>query len=214
MGLCPFTKNPTSINFTGVTNHSEDLSIDVLRTVTAPLLAKFGVEMDIKTQKKGMPPLGGGQVHFTAQNVRELRPVQLTEEGKVKKVRGIGYSTRVTPQTANRIVDSTKKSLKPFTTNVYVNTDHYKGKDGGLSPGFGLILVAETTSGALYSTEAIGEGGSLPESVSEVATKQLLEEIFRGGCVDTSNQSLVLLYMLLCPEDVSKVTLGNLSEYT
>lgn len=214
MGLTPFAKNPTSVSFTGVTNHPDDLSVDVLRTVTIPLLAKFGVTMTLKTQQKGMPPLGGGQVQFSSQNVRELTPIQVQEQGKVKKIRGIAYSARVTPQTSNRIVDATKQALKPYTSNVYLNTDHYKGKDAGLSPGFGVILVAETTTGSLYATEAIGSGGMLPEAVGEMATKQLMEEIYRGGCVDTSNQTLVLLYMLMCPEDVSKLVLGSLSEYT
>lgn len=100
--------------------------------MTIPLLKNFGVEMDLKTHKKGLLPLGGGQVLFSSENVRELSPVNLMDTGKVKKIRGIAYSTRVTPQTSNRIVDSTKKSLKPFTSNVYLNTDHYKGKDGGL----------------------------------------------------------------------------------
>ena len=88
--------------------------------------------MDLKTHKKGMLPLGGGQVQFTSTNVRELSPVQFTDDGKVKKIRGIAYSTRVTPQTSNRIVEGTKTSLKPFTSNVYLHTDHYKGKEGGL----------------------------------------------------------------------------------
>lgn len=88
--------------------------------------------MQLKTQKKGMLPNGGGQVHFSSTNVRELTPIQLIDEGDVKKIRGIAYSTRVTPQTSNRIVESGKKELKPFTSNVYIHTDHYKGKDGGL----------------------------------------------------------------------------------
>lgn len=88
--------------------------------------------MDVKTQKKGLLPQGGGQVSFSSENVRELSPVQLTDPGKVKKIRGIAYSTKVTPQTSNRIVESAKQNLKSFTSNVYLNTDHYKGKDGGL----------------------------------------------------------------------------------
>ena len=101
--------------------------------------------MDIKTHKKGLPPNGGGQVQFTCENVRELTPVQLTEPGKIKKIRGIAYSTRVTPQTSNRIVESTKKALKQFTSNIYLHTDHYKGNQGGL-------YVQQTQSGHELTT--------------------------------------------------------------
>lgn len=37
---------------------------------------------------------------------------------------------------------------------------------------------------------------------------------FQGGCVDSTNQSLALLYMTLGQQDVSKVLLGPLSPYT
>ena len=36
-------------------------------------------------------------------------------------------------------------------------------------------------------------------------TRYLLEEVSRGGCVDTQHQALCLQMMVLCPEDVSKV---------
>ena len=42
----------------------------------------------------------------------------------------------------------------------------------------------------------------------------LLEEIRRGGCADTSAQSVVLMLMCLGPEDVARVRLGTLSQYT
>jgi hypothetical protein len=36
----------------------------------------------------------------------------------------------------------------------------------------------------------------------------------QGGCVDTQNQSLALLFMVLGAEDVSKIRLGKLSPFT
>ena len=53
-----------------------------------------------------------------------------------------------------------------------------------------------------------------PDDLGKEGTKQLLEEVFRGGCVDSTSQSLVLLMMALGPRDVSKVVTGPLSNYT
>jgi RNA 3'-terminal phosphate cyclase-like protein len=39
----------------------------------------------------------------------------------------------------------------------------------------------------------------------------LLTEIADAGCVDSSHQSLALLLMTLCPEDVSKIRTGKVS---
>lgn len=49
----------------GITNDDKDLSVDTLRTTTLPLLKHFGVpteELELKVQKRGAPPLGGGEV--------------------------------------------------------------------------------------------------------------------------------------------------------
>jgi RNA 3'-terminal phosphate cyclase-like protein len=43
----------------------------------------------------------------------------------------------------------------------------------------------------------------------------LLQEIQRGGCIDTNLQSLILLLMCLCPEhDVCRIRVGPLSPNT
>ena len=129
--------------------------------------------------------------------------------------RGLAYSTRVSPQTANRIVDTARGVFNNIIPDVYIFSDHSRGTESGNSPGFGLSLVAESTTGVLLSAEAAAEVGSgnLPEDVGKDASNALCEEIRRGGCIDTSNQALVLLFMALAPEDVSKVRFGKLNPY-
>ncbi|XP_021489918.1 RNA 3'-terminal phosphate cyclase-like protein isoform X4 [Meriones unguiculatus] len=132
---------------------------------------------------------------------------------------GCRYSVRVSPQMANRIVDSARSILNKFIPDIYIYTDHMKGVNSGKSPGFGLSLVAETTNGTFLSAELAsnpqGQGAAvLPEDLGRNCAKLLLEEIYRGGCVDSTNQSLVLLLMTLGQQDVSKVLLGPLSPYT
>ena len=86
-----------------------------------------------------------------------------------------------------------------------------RGDNAGLSPGFGICLAAETTEGTLYTAECTAERGSQPEELGLVAGNMLLEEIAKGGCVDTTHQSLALTMMALGPEDVYKLRLGKLS---
>jgi RNA 3'-terminal phosphate cyclase-like protein len=42
--LAPFAKQAVTIVFTGVTNSEEDISVDLIRTVTLPILKNFGLE--------------------------------------------------------------------------------------------------------------------------------------------------------------------------
>ena len=41
--------------------------------------------------KRGAPPEGGGEVVFSCPVRRNLRPLQSTDPGKVKRIRGLAY---------------------------------------------------------------------------------------------------------------------------
>ena len=60
---------------------------------------------------------------------------------------------QVSPQTSNRMVDGARGICNPLLADVYVFTDHMSGVEAGASPGYGIMLVAETTSGRLLSAE-------------------------------------------------------------
>ena len=91
------------------------------------------------------------------------------------------------------LVESAKGVLLKFLPDVYLHTDHLTGAKAGKSPGFGLVLTAETTTGAFLSAEAAsrskdemegeeGEGKkepTVPEELGEAAANALLEEIYR-----------------------------------
>eukprot|EP01118_Nematostelium_gracile_P001486 TRINITY_DN1153_c0_g1_i1.p1 TRINITY_DN1153_c0_g1~~TRINITY_DN1153_c0_g1_i1.p1 ORF type:complete len:372 (-),score=84.18 TRINITY_DN1153_c0_g1_i1:62-1177(-) len=216
LGLAPFGKSPLNIVLNGITNDNTDVSVDLIRTVTLPTLRHFGIEEDLqlKISKRGAPPNGGGSVKFFCPSVRELKSIELLDEGKIRRIRGIAYSTRVSPQTGGRMVDAAKSVLNKYMQDVFIYTDHYKGSESGLSPGFGLSLVAESSTGNAMGCDGAAEGGSLPEELGVRVANALLNEVANRGCVDSSNQSLVLLLMILCPETISKVRLGKLTPYT
>ncbi|CAH0520099.1 unnamed protein product [Peronospora belbahrii] len=214
--LAPFAKLPLHATLDGITNDHIDASVDNFKATTLPLLRHFGLDegLDFVVKKRGAPPLGGGQVVFQCPQVRELRAVHLVDEGFIKRVRGVAYSTRVSPQTSNRIVETSRGLFNKLLPDVYIYSDHYKGAESGQSPGFALSLMAETTTGIFLGAEAAAEPGDLPEDVAMRASHALCEEISKGGCVDSSNQALVLLFMALGPEDVTKVRFGKLTPYS
>lgn len=82
------------------------------------------------------------------------------------------------------------------------------------SPGFGLTLVAESTTGVLLSAEGVGAAGMLPEDLSRSVSNQLLLKIKEGGNVDPCVQWLYLLLMTLASEDVSSILFSELTPYT
>ncbi|KAJ1929965.1 hypothetical protein IWQ60_000694 [Tieghemiomyces parasiticus] len=216
VALAPFCKKPLNLRLTGITSDNVDMSVDTIRTVSLVQLTSFGIpeDVELKIVKRGSAPQGGGEVHFSCPVVHTLTPVLLVDEGRIKRIRGIVHATRVSPEMPNRVVTAARAYINRYIPDIYLYTDLFKGADSGKSPGYGASLVAETTTGARLCAELCAQPGQTPEEVGALVAKQLLHEIQKGGYFDTNHQWLPLLLMTLCPEDVSKIRLGRLSEFT
>lgn len=221
LALGPFCKSPLQATLTGVTNSQADPSVDLLKASAIPVLKRFLLDdegLEIKICKRGAAPLGGGQVVFRCPVKRQLKPAQLTDQGKIKRIRGTAWAVRVSPSVPNRVVEAAKGVLLKFLPDVYIHTDHCTGSKSGKSPGFGLTLFAETTTGAMLAADICsnpsGSAPTVPEELGREGAARLLEEIYRGGCIDSTAQTLAALFMALGPPDVSKVLTGPLSPFT
>ncbi|XP_055844928.1 probable RNA 3'-terminal phosphate cyclase-like protein [Episyrphus balteatus] len=223
IALGPFCKNPLHATLRGVTNSKESPSVDNVKTSALSLLKRFLIVdegLELKVTKRGVMPEGGGEVIFRCPVRKNFRAIQCVKQGMVKRIRGTVYACKVSPAMANRTVESAKGVMLNFLTDVYIYTDQNKGKLSGNSPGFGINLVAETTEGVIFSAECVsnvkeqGNEPSVPEDLGKEAAHKLLDEIYRGGCVDSSFQWMAALFMALGQKNVSKFLTGPLSQYT
>ncbi|CAG8539782.1 14822_t:CDS:2 [Cetraspora pellucida] len=231
IALAPFSKDPFNLIFFGITNDNVDTSVDIIRTAVMLQLKRFGIEegLELKISKRGSPPLGGGEVNFKCPVVKSLKPMQFTDEGRIKRIRGIACCTRVSPQNANRMIDAARSDYEIYYRQIMTHlTCGTRGFDivkpmsptwksnhiCNRSPGFALSLVAESTTSALITAEQAANPGETPEDLGKRTAKLLLSEIRKGGCIGSSNQWLMLLLMVLSPEDVSKIRLGQLTAFT
>nr|CDP92764.1 Bm7627, isoform b [Brugia malayi] len=220
--IAPFCKYPLNVKLEGITNAPCELSVDAIRATWLPVFNKFVFASDvpeIKITARGYKPDGGGCVILTLPTIRTFRPVQCKTVGKICKIRGIASVSKVSPSIAYRMIDAAKHTLRDYIADIYITVDQRKGASGGNSPGFGLFLTSETTEGIIYHGEAVSkpkdEQGNpvVPEDVGHVAACQLLDQIFAGGCVDTTAQALAVTFMTLCEKDVSTYLFGPLSAY-
>ncbi|EEF28234.1 RNA 3' terminal phosphate cyclase, putative [Ricinus communis] len=229
--LALFAKKPLEIRLRGITNDSKDPCVDTFRSTTLPMLKRFGVPSEglgLKIESRGSPPHGGGEVVLSVPIVQSLQAVTWTDEGMIKRIRGVTYSTRVSSQFENTMIHAARGIFNHLLPDVHIFTDHKAGPQAGNSPGYGISLVAETTSGCFLSADTaisyargddIGEMEDEkkdlmpPEDVGEQIASVLLEEVEQGGVVDSTHQALLFLLCALCPQDVSKIRVGKLSPY-
>lgn len=92
------------------------------------LLKQFGApdSLSIQVKKRGYSPLGGGMVQVQQSYAKKLEAISLIDEGKVRRIRGIVTSAKVSPQLTTRLVDKLRGVFNDFIPDVWISTDHYK----------------------------------------------------------------------------------------
>ncbi|KAF9505851.1 hypothetical protein BS47DRAFT_1353554 [Hydnum rufescens UP504] len=196
--------SPMEVTLRGITSDDHDLSVDLIRTVSLPHLQLIGMSEGLE-----IPSFGGGEVEFLCPIIKQAKTLNFVAPGKIKRIRGISHAVRVSPQFSHRMIEASRSLLNRFIPDIYLYADVYKGEESGKSPGYALSLLAESTTSAIHCSEAISRPGVTPEEVALEATKALLTEIRRGGCIDRKHQGMVLILMLLGSEDVGRCRMGS-----
>jgi RNA 3'-terminal phosphate cyclase-like protein len=189
--LAVFGKTLLSLTLRGNTDDNLDQSIDSFKASWNHLLKMFGAEgtLDITVQKRGYSPLGGGQVQVIQRYAKKLEAISLVDEGKVKRIRGLLTSAKVSPQLTTRVVDKVREVLNDYIPDVWIHTDHYKKAQAGEQPGYAITLIAETTTGMVLTKDYNynSRDFKLPEDLGKRAALGLLDELFSSSAVDSAN---------------------------
>ena len=233
--LAPFSKAPINVLFSGpgvITSAtpSGDMSVDSVRTAILPLYARFGITSKIELrilQRSNLGPGGKGgagevQLVFGHQ-VRLPKTVHILNAGRVKRIRGVAYCIGVSASNNARMIEEARGILNPMTGDTYIFSDvssapYVIPRDGSnsnqkrkIGVGFGLSLVAESSTGSLYSADLASPpaGGVPPEDIGRQCAYQLLESISLGGAVSLAAAPTVLTLMAMGSEDVGRLQLGK-----
>ena len=233
--LAPFSKAPFNVLFTGPgvissATPTGDMSADSVRTAILPLYAQFGItnNIELRILRRSNTNTGGkggaGEVQLVfGHQVRLPKTVHITNPGRVKKIRGVAYCTGVSGSNNARMIEEARGILNRMTGDTYIFSDvssapyltsgdksnpNWKRKTG---IGFGLSLVAESSTGSLYSADLASPpgGGIPPEDVGQQCAHQLLETISSGGAVSPAAAPTVLTLMAMGSEDVGRLQLGK-----
>lgn len=210
--LLPFAKMKSEIKLTGITaGQNMGAGVDLIRTGFFPVLMKFGVlNLELAIEARGSAPQGGGTAVLRVNTpIKTPKTLHATDQISVNKIRGVAYSTRVSPATVNRVIAAARAALQPVGVDTHVYADVARGQESGLDPGFGITLVGETKRKLPVCTELIAGVGSVPEDLGKDAANNLIKEISRRGCVGSKALPLLLVYMTLGPEDIGRALINK-----
>lgn len=233
--LAGFAKAQLNVLFTGsgvITSATDkgDVSVDTVRTAILPLYKHFGMEnkIELRVLRRSNPGHngkgGGGEVQLVfGHQVRLPKTLHLMSPGRVKRVRGVAYSTGVAGANNARMIEAARGVLNKFVADTYIFSDVSAAPlisaEDKMNPsakrkigiGFGLSLVAETSTGVLYSADLASptSGGEAPEDTGNHCALLLLETVAKGGCASALSAPTMLTLMSMGSEDVGRLTLGK-----
>ena len=233
--LAPFAKAPMKVLFTGpgvITSATPtgDLSVDTVRTAILPLFNQFGIfnNIELRVLRRSNPGPngrgGGGEVQLVfGHQVRLPKTLHLMNPGRIKRIRGVAYSVGVSGSNNARMIDAARGILNPLSRDTYVFSDvssaplipaperNNPAAKKKIGLGFGLSLVAESSTGCLFSADTTSppEGGQPPEDIGRQCAYQLLEAVSKGGCVAPAAAPTMLTLMTMGSEDVGRLQVGR-----
>ena len=213
--LGPFGKDNLSVTLTGITDGCCDVdpSPDYLKLSVIPIMEHFGIGLDSEEDGNVKPSIqilsraaigpkdynddpikeNLGKVVFTCPIIRkELHPIDITDVGKIKRIRGTAISNKIVSSSmAARVAYSAKGIFHKLLPDVWIHTDvntpkKKKSRIGGcgINPSLSLIVSSQSTTGIVMTAECCmktntsegGRGSELAEDLGQRGACLLLEE--------------------------------------
>ena len=166
MPICLFADSPINLHVAkGGTDTTHAPTINYLRHVLLPTLARMGVDAEITVQKYGYYPKGMGEATLAIKPNRALRPIIMESFGKLKRVGGVSVCTfladrQVAERQAKTVQEYlSRNGLKPiFKSSMMSRTPSRRVAQSfcGLKPTMVSIMGADAIGQLHKTAEAVG----------------------------------------------------------
>jgi RNA 3'-terminal phosphate cyclase (ATP) len=194
-----FCGERSTVTLTGGTHVPFSPSFDYLAAVFAPTMHKLGVEVRLSIDAYGFYPRGGGKVRAELAPAREIRPLRVTERGKLQEVRGYSAVGNLPISIAERQKEAALEALHGRFHRLAgpVRIELRQAPTPG--QGTFLFLVAESEH-AVAGFAALGERRKRAEAVGAEAAAELLRYCGTYAAIDPHLADQLVLYLALCGE--------------
>jgi RNA 3'-phosphate cyclase len=204
-----FTRNRTSLELIGGTAGLGSPTIEYIKNVTFPVLNKLSLIIpEIKIDRQGFYPRGGGRVKVDFEPVIKLNPINLTNPGKALSIRGASVVGGLPEEIAIRQAESAKNyfNQKGFE-DVKIETASFPT----LSQGTSITLWANCENSILGS-DNIGRRGLRAEDVGKQAAENLLNSINSQSPFDKYMADQIIPYLALA-KGRSEIKVEEITEH-
>ncbi len=204
--LC-FADRPSNVVMQGGTHVPWSPTFHYLKNAYLPMLSHMGVNADVRIEKWGWYPEGGGKVALSIRPGNELLPVTLTERGKLVKVTGVSAVANLLRDIAVRQRNRAAQMLlqKGIDAEIEIVSAPSPGK------GTLLFLLAEFVN-VSAGFDALGAIGKRAEEVADEASLALYEHIESDAALDPHLADQIIPYLALA-EGTSEFTTSRITRH-
>ncbi len=191
-----FAAEPVNLRIRGGTDVAWSPPIDTFCNVFLPHLQELGVRVKLEVIKRGHYPKGGGEVYMQTQPIQSVANIQKTRQGQLVRIQGISHCRGLPSHVAQRQANAAEEIVATLNARaVEITLDVESQQSPSHSPGSGISLWAETTSGVLIGADALGARKKRAETVGKEAAEKMVFEIQREATVDQHTGDGLLLWM-------------------
>jgi RNA 3'-terminal phosphate cyclase (GTP) len=214
-----FADNKVRLKISGGTVGKWAMPFEFFQEVFAPHIKKFCEEIDVKLERRGYYPAGGGKIEIKIKPkfkladfkdfselrnhiLQNVKDIDLAEQGNLIQIKGISHASMSLEkaEVAERQARSAKVQLAKLNCPVQIKTEY----SNTLSDGSGIVLWAIFSKGEeidfnnpiILGSDALGERGKRAEDVGKEAAEKLIKEIESKAAVDSHTADNLIPFLV------------------
>ncbi len=200
-------EHPSIVKMNGGTHVPWSPSFHYIQKVFFPMLSRIGASADLKIDRWGWYPVGGGKIIATISAETEFKPVAISERGKLVRVLGISAISNLPRNIGVRQRDRAVQALSQhgIDADIEIITAPSPGK------GTYVFILAEFEN-ITAGFDALGAIGKRAEEVAEEACHALFEYMSTNGALDPYLADQIISYAALA-NGTSEFTTSRITQH-
>ena len=217
-----FSHRPSEILLIGGTHNPFAPPFHYLKEVFLPVVGQLGIQADVKLEKWGFYPKGGGRVRLFIEPVSQLKAKNFLERGELKELTGLSAVASAKGGSASggnlpiSIAERQKtaflKKIGAPSSDVDIKIEQVRAASAGtfvfLKAKFSRPQSGSASGGENMAAgfSALGERGKPAEKVGQEAAQKFIDYYRSGKCFDPHLADQIILYLALVKQPFSFTT--------
>jgi RNA 3'-terminal phosphate cyclase (ATP) len=171
----------------------------------------MGLAATLRVLRPGYVPRGAGEIELRIEPVpHTLKPLTLTELGRIRRVSGIALSSHLEErQVSERMAQVCEQQLAAAELSATVER---VADTTALHAGASLAVWAESSTGCLLGADRVGALRRSSEAIGRFVAATFLEDLATGATVDRHITDQLVLFAALA-QGTSRYLIPRLTEH-